>query len=72
MTALIGEGKHSPWGNVVASGVLVQNHQHLFCLRINLMIDGMRNALVQKDSVVLPDTDKENPFGNAWNFEGGE
>ncbi|KGO38825.1 Copper amine oxidase, N2-terminal [Penicillium expansum] len=68
-TALIDDGKHSPWGNVVAPGVLAQNHQHLFCLRIDPMIDGVRNTLVQEDCVALPETDDENPFGNAWKVE---
>ncbi|KAL1965866.1 hypothetical protein VTN77DRAFT_4999 [Rasamsonia byssochlamydoides] len=65
-TALIDAGKRSPWGNVVAPGVLAQNHQHLFCLRIDPMIDGNQNTLIQEDSIPLPETDEENPFGNAW------
>jgi primary-amine oxidase len=65
-TALIDKGKRSPWGNVVSPGVLAQNHQHLFCLRINPMLDGVNNTLIQEDSIAIPETDEKNPFGNAW------
>lgn len=65
-TALIDKDKKSPWGNVVSPGVLAQNHQHLFCLRIDPMIDGTQNTLIQEDSIPLPETDEENPHGNAW------
>ncbi|GAD93404.1 hypothetical protein PVAR5_2014 [Paecilomyces variotii No. 5] len=65
-TALIDQGKRSPWGNVVSPGVLAQNHQHLFCLRIDPMLDGAKNTLIQEESIPVPETDEENPFGNAW------
>jgi primary-amine oxidase len=67
-TAPIDKGARSPWGNVVAPGVLAQNHQHFFCLRIDPMIDGNRNTLVQAESVALPETE-DNPFGNAWTVQ---
>ncbi|KAJ5972721.1 Copper amine oxidase N2-terminal [Penicillium vulpinum] len=67
-TAPIEKGKHSPWGSIIAPGVLAQNHQHFFCLRIDPMIDGTRNTLVQEESVALPETE-ENPFGNAWTVQ---
>ncbi|KFY29838.1 hypothetical protein V494_08442 [Pseudogymnoascus sp. VKM F-4513 (FW-928)] len=65
-TALIDQGKYSPWGNVVSPGVLAQNHQHLFCLRIDPMIEGSQNTLIQEDCEAVPESDEENPFGNAW------
>lgn len=64
-TSLIDEGKTSHWGNVVSPGVLAANHQHLFSLRIDPMIDGIENTLVQEDSIGLP-ISEENPYGNAW------
>lgn len=65
-TALIDKGKRSSWGNVVSPGVLAQNHQHLFCLRIDPMLDGSANTLIQEDSIPVPKSDEENPHGNAW------
>ena len=50
----IDEGKTAPWGNVVSPGTLAQNHQHIFCLRIDPAVDGHSNTLVQEDSVPVP------------------
>ena len=65
-TSLIDAGKSSFWGNVVSPGVLAANHQHLFCLRIDPMIDGVENTLIQEDTVSVPYSKQENPHGNAW------
>jgi primary-amine oxidase len=65
-TQLIDDGKTSPWGNVVSRGVLAANHQHLFSYRIDPMIDGQRNTVIQEDSVPVPQSEEENPPGNAW------
>ena len=65
-TSLIDPGKTSEWGNVVSPGVLAANHQHLFSLRIDPMIDGQNNTVVQEDSVAVPQSEEENPHGNAW------
>lgn len=65
-TSLIDPGKTSEWGNVVSPGVLAANHQHLFCMRIDPMIDGANNTIVQEDSVAVPQSEEENPHGNAW------
>lgn len=45
-----------PWGTIVAPGVLAPFHQHLFCLRIDPMVDGVENTLVVEESVALPRT----------------
>ena len=65
-TSLIDPGKTSEWGNVVSPGVLAANHQHLFCLRVDPMIDGQLNSVIQEDSVSVPQSEHENPHGNAW------
>lgn len=65
-TSLIDPGKTSDWGNVVSSGVLAANHQHLFSMRIDPMIDGPRNTIIQEDSISLPQSESINPYGNAW------
>ncbi|RAL07883.1 amine oxidase catalytic domain-containing protein [Aspergillus homomorphus CBS 101889] len=38
----------SPWGTVVAPGVLAVNHQHLFSLRAGPVLDGVRNTVVYR------------------------
>ncbi|KAI7667820.1 putative copper amine oxidase, partial [Hortaea werneckii] len=65
-TSLIDEGKTSEWGNVVSPGTLAANHQHLFSMRVDPMIDGARNTVVQEDSAPIPQTEDMNPHGNAW------
>lgn len=67
-TALIDPGKTSPWGNVVSPGVLAPYHQHLFSLRIDPMIDGQMNSVIQEDSVPVPEGE-DNPEGNAYVVE---
>lgn len=65
-TSLIDPGKTSQWGKVVSPGVLAANHQHLFAMRIDPMIDGPLNTVVQEDNVSVPQSEHENPHGNAW------
>ncbi|EEH21609.1 hypothetical protein PABG_03825 [Paracoccidioides brasiliensis Pb03] len=63
----IDPGKTSPWGNVVSPGALAQNHQHLFCLRIDPAIDGHRNTIFREESLPIPMDITTNPHGNAYN-----
>jgi primary-amine oxidase len=65
-TVPIDPGKTSPWGNVVSPGVLAQNHQHLFCIRIDPAIDGSQNTVIQEESHPLPFTSELNPYGNGY------
>ncbi|KAG6887953.1 hypothetical protein C0992_010056 [Termitomyces sp. T32_za158] len=56
----------NPYGTVVAPGINAQNHQHLFSVRIDPMIDGLSNSVVESDTIALPDA----PTGSAANFAG--
>lgn len=62
----IDPGKTSPWGNVVSSGALAQNHQHLFCIRIDPAIDGHANTVVAQESLPIPMTKEFNPYGSGY------
>ena len=62
-TVPIDPGKPVPWGNVVHPGVLAQNHQHIFCVRIDPCIDGPQNTVLYEESHVLPWDEKTNPYG---------
>ncbi|KEY75170.1 hypothetical protein S7711_01616 [Stachybotrys chartarum IBT 7711] len=57
-----------PWGTCVYPGVNAHNHQHLFCLRVNPMIDGVDNSVNVVDAVPseAPVGSKENFYGNAF------
>ena len=62
----IDEGKTAPWGNVVSPGALAQNHQHVFCLRIDPAVDGHKNTLVQEESLPVRIDKRTNPNGNYY------
>ncbi|KAL5612238.1 hypothetical protein BROUX41_000222 [Berkeleyomyces rouxiae] len=53
-----------PYATLVAPGVLAPYHQHLFCLRIDPMLDGQNNSLQVEESHAMPidDPDTHNPF----------
>ncbi|KAM0444324.1 hypothetical protein ACHAO4_010276 [Trichoderma viride] len=57
-----------PWGTQVYPGVNAHNHQHLFCLRIDPMIDGHNNTVNMVDTVPseAPVGSKDNFYGNAF------
>src|SRR5207249_7681898 len=58
------------WSSDVCSsdlpGALAQNHQHIFCLRIDPAIDGHRNTVVCEQSLPMPMDLETNPFGNGY------
>ncbi|PGH17181.1 hypothetical protein AJ79_01319 [Helicocarpus griseus UAMH5409] len=62
----IDPGKTSPWGNVVSPGVLAQNHQHIFCVRIDPAINGYNNTIFREESLPMPMDINTNPFGNGY------
>ncbi|CUS11345.1 unnamed protein product [Tuber aestivum] len=65
-TVPIDPGTTSPWGNVVSPGALAQNHQHIFCVRIDPAIEGPKNTIIQEESHPIPFTPELNPWGNAY------
>jgi primary-amine oxidase len=62
----IDPGKAAPWGTVVSPGALAQNHQHIFCVRMDPAIDGHKNTLVQEESLPLRRDKVSNPHGNRY------
>ncbi|KAJ8106962.1 hypothetical protein ONZ43_g6886 [Nemania bipapillata] len=65
----IDEGKTSGYGNVVFPGVLAQNHQHIFAVRIDPSIDSYSNtdtAVVLEETHAIPMNPETNPFGNGY------
>ena len=51
----------------LAPGVFAPVHQHLFCARLDVAIDGSDNRLVEVDAQRVP-MGPENPFGNAFSW----
>jgi primary-amine oxidase len=67
-TAACRPGKPSKYGSEVAPGVVGQIHQHAFCARLDLEIDGPANTVVECDTVAPP-MGPENPHGNVFYIE---
>ncbi|PVI02995.1 copper amine oxidase 1 [Periconia macrospinosa] len=61
----IDPGATSDYGNVVSPGALAQNHQHIFCARIDPAIDGHSNTVIQEESHTVP-RGPSNPRGNYY------
>ncbi|KAG7090033.1 hypothetical protein E1B28_011653 [Marasmius oreades] len=55
----------SPFGTTVAPGVNAHYHQHIFSYRIDPMIDGLYNSIVESDVLPLPE-----PTGSSSNYAG--
>ncbi len=64
-TAAIAPGEKPKYGTLVAPGLYGPNHQHFFCVRLDMTVDGTANRVVEVDSVASP-AGPENPHGNAW------
>lgn len=66
----IDAGKTSAYGNLVAPGVLAQNHQHIFAARLDPAVDSYaagETAVVLEESHPLPALDAAtNPHGNGY------
>jgi primary-amine oxidase len=63
--AALPPGEKPAHGTLVAPQVYGPNHQHIFCVRLDMMVDGPQNTVVECDSVAVP-PGPENPYGNAW------
>ncbi len=58
-------GEKPRHGTLVAPGVYAPNHQHIFNVRLDMMVDGLNNSVYEVNSEsVRPGPD--NPYGNAW------
>ena len=52
-------------GTLLAPGLYGPHHQHFFCVRLDMMVDGQGNSVYECDSEALP-PGPDNPHGNAW------
>jgi primary-amine oxidase len=64
-TGAVPEGERPRHGTLVAPGLYGPHHQHFFCVRLDMEVDGDRNSVVEVDSEPLP-MGPENPTGTAW------
>jgi primary-amine oxidase len=64
-TGAIAPGETPTHGTLVAPGLYGPNHQHFFCVRLDMAVDGTSNTVVELDSAPSP-RGPDNPHGNAW------
>ncbi len=65
LTSAVAEGSRSRFGRMVAPGVTSPNHQHFFCARIDMAVDGAANTVEELCTRTVP-IGPENPHGNAF------
>jgi primary-amine oxidase len=73
LTGIISNGAIAPgesprWGTVVAPGVYGPIHQHFFCARLDPMLDGPANSVLEINTVADA-AGPENPHANAFHAE---
>jgi primary-amine oxidase len=64
-TQAVAPGDPTPYANLVADGLAAPFHQHLFCARLDLSIDGPVNEAYEVSFEAAPAGD-DNPMGNAF------
>lgn len=55
----------TPYATEVAPGLGAPYHQHLFCARLDMMVDGTTNTVDELDVRAVP-VGPDNPYGNAF------
>ena len=65
-TAACHPGQPGKWGTEVAPGVVGHIHQHVFCARLDMEVDGPNNTVVECDTLIDPVGSPDNPYGNAF------
>ncbi|KAJ3821709.1 copper amine oxidase, partial [Lentinula raphanica] len=61
-------GEPNPFGTTVAPGVNAHYHQHMFSFRIDPMVDGLKNSVVEQD--IIPLGGEKSATGEDYNFAG--
>lgn len=67
-TAACRPGEPGKYGAEVAPGIVGHIHQHVFCARLDMEVDGPNNSVVECNTVAKP-IGPENPYGNAFFVE---
>jgi len=58
--------KNPDHGILCAPGVNSQVHQHMFCARLDMAVDGDKNTVSEVDVVAAPEMGPDNPYGNLF------
>jgi len=63
-TSALPVGQESRYGTMLAPGLEAQIHQHFFCVRLDMNVDGPQNSVVEVNTQT--EDDELNPYGNAF------
>jgi primary-amine oxidase len=58
-------GTRVPYANQVTPEIAGPHHQHMFCYRLDMCLDGPANSVYEIDAVPVPQG-PDNPYGNAF------
>lgn len=61
-------GKPDKYSTEIQPGLGAPIHQHIFCARLDMSVDGSGNSVVETNSYMEPTSDS-NPYGNAFYAE---
>lgn len=59
------DGSDYPWASEIAPGIGAPYHQHLFSARLDMTLDGVRNAVDELEAQRVP-VSADNPYGNGF------
>ncbi len=64
-TGAVMPGEKPVYGTELTPQLYAPNHQHVFCVRMDMMIDGVNNSVYEVDTEAVP-LGESNPYGNAF------
>jgi primary-amine oxidase len=64
-TQAVPPGTRVPYANPVTPELAGPHHQHMFCFRLDMCLDGPANSVYEVDAVPVP-PGPDNPYGNAF------
>ncbi len=64
-TQAVPPGTRVPYANPVTPELAGPNHQHMFCFRLDMCLDGVANSVYEVDAIGVP-VGPDNPYGNAF------
>jgi primary-amine oxidase len=64
----VANGAHDPYSHLVGPNTAAVHHQHFFCFRLDMDVDGQPNRVVEMNSAPVP-AGKANPYGGAFTMQ---
>jgi primary-amine oxidase len=65
LTSAVHPGERPEYGRLVSPALSALNHQHFFCVRLDMCVDGFENDVHEVHTETVP-VGPENPYGNAF------